>query len=253
MIVGKNNHDEDNSIDMNRMSNGHVIKIPDENDSHPSNQTWSSYLSSFISSARPHSSYGKSSSRLTHSKYYQKLVNIDENHTLSNDENNNQNSTTTDDLNGKSTLIDLSSSSSSPSDECPSNETNDKYLFTTEHYFYIFLFTILYFTWFIFIAEISVLHLLIYLILITLYFLSTRTRRFALAILIYLSYLFLYDALHLVPNYTISQVHIEDVYLLEKKIFGIVSQGQLLTLNEYFKLNHQPLLDILTGICYLNW
>lgn len=227
--------DNETSIDMNRISNGHTMKISDEKQSHPSNTSWSSYLSPFIPSGR--------SSRSNHSKYYQKLVNIEENHSNNDENNNNQLMTQkiTDELNPKSIILDLPS----PIDD---NET-----FTTEHYFCIFLFTIVYFSWFIFIAGIGIVHLIIYLILITMYFLSSRTRRFALATLIYLCFLFLYDSLHLIPNYTVSQVHIEDVYLLEKKFFGVVSQGQLLTWNEYFKMNHQPLLDIFTGICYLNW
>ena len=242
-------HENDISIDMNRMSNGHTMKISDDKEFHPSNHSWSSYLSTLVSSTRLHPSSGRSS-RPIHSKYYQKLVNIEENPS-NNDENNNNQAipTTTDELNSKSMILDLSS----PIDDCSNNDTNEDHIFTTEHYFSIFFFTILYFTWFIFIAGISIVHLIIYLILIMLYFLSTRTRRFALATLIYLSFLFLYDSLHLIPNYTISQVHIEDVYLLEKKIFGVVSQGQILTLNEYFKIHHQPLLDIFTGICYLNW
>ena len=165
-----------------------------------------------------------------------------------NDENNNHEIENK--INSNSIIIDLPSSQS---DECTNKDTTERFIFTTEHYLWIFMLTILYFTWFIFIAGISIIHLILYLVIISLYFLSERTRRFALAILIYLSYLLLYDALHVIPNYTVSKVHIEDIYLLEKKFFGIVSNGQLMTLNEYFKIHHKPLLDIFTGICYLNW
>lgn len=113
--------------------------------------------------------------------------------------------------------------------------------------------SLIYFLWFIFVAGISIVHLIIYSALLFLYCISDRTRRFALAILIYLTYLLFYDALHLIPNYTVSNIHIKDIYLIEKKYFGIARQGQVLTLNEYFKENHHPFFDVLSGLCYLNW
>lgn len=121
------------------------------------------------------------------------------------------------------------------------------------HIFVISCVTLIYFLWFIFVAGISIVHLIIYSALLFLYCVSDRTRRFALAILIYFTYLLFYDALHLIPNYTVSNIHIEDIYLMEKKYFGINYQGQVLTLNEYFKENHHPFLDVFTGLCYLNW
>lgn len=113
--------------------------------------------------------------------------------------------------------------------------------------------SLIYFLWFIFVAGISLVHLIIYSSLLFLYLVSDRTRRFALAILIYFTYLLFYDALHLIPNYTVSNIHIEDIYLIEKKFFGIYRQGQLITLNEYFKETHIPFFDVFTGLCYLNW
>ena len=145
----------------------------------------------------------------------------------------------------------------------PSNHSNELlnnpdmkqtfYQTLKESYPWIILISLIYFFWFIFIAGISIVQILIYLALLFLYLLSDRTRRFALAISIYLTYLLLYDSLHLVPNYTISNIHIQDIYLIEKKIFGIYKQGHLVTLNEYFQQNHTPVLDVLTGLCYLNW
>ena len=122
-----------------------------------------------------------------------------------------------------------------------------------ENLLWIFCLSLLYFLWFICIAGISFVHVLIYSSLLLLYVLSDRTRRFVLAILIYLAYLLLYDALHLVPNYTVSKVHIRDIYLIEKKVFGIYINGDSMTFNEYFQQHHIPFLDVLTGLCYLNW
>ncbi|CAF4235158.1 unnamed protein product [Rotaria sp. Silwood2] len=256
------------------MSNGHVIQSIDDNESNPSINLLSTFFSTLTSSFRPRTPsklpYGKllHKSRSKVSKYYKNQRNNDIKHDetnsiyhqlnihTTNDENNNQ---TKNENKQNSVIIDLLPLTSSESngslinDDGDDNYNKNNYIFTTEHLIWLFILTIIYFTWFIFIAGISILHIIIYLVLISLYLLSDRTRRFTLAIIIYFTYLFLYDALHLIPNYTVSQVHISDVYLVEKKFFGIFINGHMMTLNEFFKLHHIPLLDILTGICYLNW
>ncbi|CAF1060057.1 unnamed protein product [Adineta ricciae] len=159
-----------------------------------------------------------------------------------NDENNN-------DTNSNPLVLQLSP----PSSNDFLIHSDNRLLFLKDNLILLVFVSSIYFLWFIFIAGISIVHVLIYIALFVSLFLSERTRRFALAILIYLTYLLLYDALHLVPNYTVSNIHIKDVYLMEKKLFGIYSNGKIITLNEYFQQNHIPLLDVFTGICYLNW
>lgn len=154
-----------------------------------------------------------------------------------NDENNNQ------------TIIHLPTQISSQKSEF----LTESCAFTREHILWIFAVTLIYFLWFICIAGIGLIHVAIYVVILVLYLLSDRTRRFILAFLIYLVYLLFYDALHLLPNYSVSKVHIRDVYLTEKRLFGIFSNGNLMTLNEYFRIHHRPFLDVFTGICYLNW
>lgn len=226
--VSKTTHDG-YLIKMDKLSNGDLIESDNDDDKFESNSLSSRFFSFFRLSPNQHKRYLPFSS--TNNYLY---------HQLNPNENSNSNST----------LIDLPSTTNQIDDTI---DFNDKYIFTTEHFLWIFLVTFLYFTWFIFIAGIGLIHIIIYLIMIILYLISDRTRRLTLAILIYLSYLLFYDALHVMPNYTVSKVHIEDIYRIEKKFFGIVSQGQLMTLNEYFKINHKPFLDIFTGICYLNW
>jgi len=170
-------------------------------------------------------------------------------HTINDENNNNKNSN---DTNQNSIIVNI-----------PNNHSNDLLLNSDpkqtflislkDNFLWIILISLIYFLWFILIAGISIVHILIYLTLLLLYLISDRTRRFSLAALIYLTYLLIYDALHLVPNYTISNIHIEDIYLIEKKFFGIYRKGHLITLNEYFQQNHMPLLDIFSGLCYLNW
>jgi len=164
-----------------------------------------------------------------------------------NDENNNERSN---DTNQNSVLIHI------PTNHELLTNSDNKYSFISffkENLIWIILISLIYFLWFICVAGISIVHIIIYFVLFFLLSISDRTRRFALAILIYFTYLLFYDTLHLVPNYTVSNIHIQDIYLIEKKFFGIRKNGHIITLNEYFQQNHIALLDIFTGICYLNW
>lgn len=260
-LIGQNNQDE-LLLPMSSMSNGHAKNDIDDQSSmtsirHPLRTFFSSILSPFrttdSSLTSVHTRHSSPSKNSRHQRFHNRKS-TDNNsiyhqipHQMINDENNN---TKQSDLSkNSSTIVDLSSIQ---------NLHNDELIFgsqslTRRHLIWMIFFTLIYFTWFIAIAGISILHVTVYIIFFLSYVASDRSRRFVLAIFIYLFYLLLYDALRLIPNYSVSKVHIRDVYYTEKRLFGIVSNGNLLTLNEYFRLNHQPILDVFTGICYLNW
>jgi len=86
-----------------------------------------------------------------------------------------------------------------------------------------------------------------------LFYASAITRKFVTGFSIFVVYWIIFDYMKAFPNYEYSTVHIADVYNFEKHLFGIHSQGQLLTPNEYLRLNGTTFLDILTGIFYLCW
>ncbi len=85
------------------------------------------------------------------------------------------------------------------------------------------------------------------------YFASGITRKFITGFSIFIVFWIVYDYMKAFPNYLYHPVHIEDLYLAEKKLFGIHHNGTVLTLNEYFLQHHTVSLDILTGISYLCW
>lgn len=85
------------------------------------------------------------------------------------------------------------------------------------------------------------------------YFASGITRKFITGFSIFIIFWIVYDYMKAFPNYRYQAVHIEDVYLAEKKVFGIQQGGIVLTLNEYFLQHHTVALDIMTGISYLCW
>lgn len=86
-----------------------------------------------------------------------------------------------------------------------------------------------------------------------LFYASAVTRKFITGFSIFVVYWIIYDYMKAFPNYEYSAVHIADIYNFEKHLFGIHSQGKLLTPNEYWRFNGTTFLDILTGIFYLCW
>jgi hypothetical protein len=86
-----------------------------------------------------------------------------------------------------------------------------------------------------------------------LYYFSLPSRRFILGFSIFIVFWIIFDSMKALPNYKVSDIHIEDLYHTEKKLFGINDQGTLVTPNEYAQKHTSPFLDVLTGFFYLNW
>ncbi len=85
------------------------------------------------------------------------------------------------------------------------------------------------------------------------FYVSEITRKFILGFSVFIVYWILFDYMKAIPNYTISQVHLADLYNFEKRLFGIQYNNRLLTPNEYWKLNANTILDVIGGIFYLCW
>lgn len=85
------------------------------------------------------------------------------------------------------------------------------------------------------------------------YFGSQTSRRFILGFSIFIIYWVIFDSMKAYPNYRFNDVNIESLYNLEKMLFGIRTNGILLTPNEYLALHTSSFLDIVTGIFYLCW
>jgi membrane-associated phospholipid phosphatase len=83
----------------------------------------------------------------------------------------------------------------------------------------------------------------------TLFYLSGLTRRFILGFTVFIVFWIIFDSMKAFPNYRYNTVHIESIYRLEKKLFGIDGQ----TLNEYFSAHRSTLADVVSGCFYLCW
>lgn len=86
-----------------------------------------------------------------------------------------------------------------------------------------------------------------------LYYASHVTRRLFIGLSVFVVFWIIFDYMKAFPNYRYNSVHIEDIYDFEKKIFGVASDGKLMTLNEYFALHHCRLVDLFAGFSYLCW
>lgn len=86
-----------------------------------------------------------------------------------------------------------------------------------------------------------------------LYTASKRTRNFVLSLMPFIVFWVIFDYMKAFPNFKFNKVHIGDLYILEKKYFGITYQGVVHTLNEYWELNRNTFLDVLNGFFYLCW
>lgn len=87
----------------------------------------------------------------------------------------------------------------------------------------------------------------------TLYYSSVITRKFVLGFLVFVVYWIIFDYMKAIPNYTVSHVHIADLYNFEKRLFGINFNGNRLTPNEYWRINGNTTLDIIAGLFYICW
>ena len=86
-----------------------------------------------------------------------------------------------------------------------------------------------------------------------LYFASNQTRKFITGFSIFLIFWIVFDYMKAFPNYQYKPVHIESLYLLEKKLFGISVGQSILTPNEDWLSHRTTLLDIATGLFYITW
>lgn len=85
------------------------------------------------------------------------------------------------------------------------------------------------------------------------FYASGISRKFILGFSVFIVYWILFDYMKAFPNYTVSKVHIADLYNLEKHLFGINFNGNILTPNEYWKANSKSYLDVIGGLFYLCW
>jgi hypothetical protein len=130
---------------------------------------------------------------------------------------------------------------------------NNSVLINTQSVIIVSCLSIAYLLLSIFLLGYKIDQLVLIFIFNTLYYLSPITRKFILGFSIFIFYWIIFDYMKAFPNYNYNQVHIADLYNFEKHLFGIQSNGKLLTANEYLNLKGTTFLNVFTGLFYLCW
>ncbi len=86
-----------------------------------------------------------------------------------------------------------------------------------------------------------------------LYFLSVVTRKFITGFSVFILFWVLFDYMKAFPNYWFNPVHIQDLYNLEKLLFGVRNENITLTPNEFWLQHRSTFLDVMSGVFYLTW
>ena len=111
----------------------------------------------------------------------------------------------------------------------------------------------IYFIWVYFFVGIRSDHFALLFIVLGGYLTHTYSRKLVSAFFIFIIYWVIYDSMRVFPNYEFNTIYIEEPYLLEKELFGIELNDQIVTPNEYFLTNNSAFLDVLSGFFYINW
>ena len=97
-------------------------------------------------------------------------------------------------------------------------------------------------------------HLLLAILIATLYFASSATRKLAVALIPFILFGISYDWMNLLPNYEVNTVDVKSLYENEKSLFGISTvEWGLLTPNEFWSHHTSRVLNFLAGVFYLCW
>lgn len=96
-------------------------------------------------------------------------------------------------------------------------------------------------------------HLLMVSVFLILFFAGKSTRKFAVGLLPFFIFGISYDWMRVYPNYEVNPIDVQNLYNLEKSLFGIKENGALLIPCEYFALHHSVIADVFAGFFYLCW
>jgi len=125
--------------------------------------------------------------------------------------------------------------------------------FTTKNIIINLILVGAYLLWNKFIGAIRNEHYFLIVLWLVAFYAHEKSRKFILGFSVFIIFWIVYDSMRLVPNYKVSTVHIKEPYDFEKKLFGILLNGQQVTPNEYFAQINNRFLDFLAGFFYLNW
>ena len=96
-------------------------------------------------------------------------------------------------------------------------------------------------------------HLVLLLIILGFTLIHDYTFRVVLALSGFIGFIILYDAMTFMPNYSVNDVHIKDLYDLEVQLFGVYDNGLKVSLCEWFEPRMTDFQSFIYGFSYLLW
>ena len=90
-------------------------------------------------------------------------------------------------------------------------------------------------------------HLLFIVLINALYFFSDTTQRFVKGFSFFIVYWIIYDSMKAWPNFEFRPVDIQNLYELEKQLFGIRENGTTLIPSEFFRQHHGTIPDLVSS------
>jgi hypothetical protein len=96
-------------------------------------------------------------------------------------------------------------------------------------------------------------HTLVALTFLSLFLATEKSRKLIAGLVPFFIFAISYDWMRVFPNYNVNPVDVEDLFNLEKKIFGITDQSIEKIPSEYFFHHNHPVADFFTGLFYLAW
>lgn len=96
-------------------------------------------------------------------------------------------------------------------------------------------------------------HLFLVVLFCVMFFANDKSRKLAVGLMPFLIFGISYDWMRVFPNYTVNSIDIKNLYEMEKSLFGINVDGELLIPCEYFAKYNHKIADFFAGIFYLGW
>ncbi len=110
-----------------------------------------------------------------------------------------------------------------------------------------------YWLWFGLFVGVGSTEIMFYVVVVALCFISYRTRQLTLGFLPLYIYLICYSSLKVLHRTDFFSIHNEDLYLLEKKLFGIGEGVSRMIPCEHLNANSSTLMDVISGSFYITW
>ena len=112
---------------------------------------------------------------------------------------------------------------------------------------------ILYWSWFVFLVGVESTDIALFILITAFYFINRPTRKLFIIFSPFFIYLTFYNSLRVLSQVNPFKIHIQDLYDLEVKLFGVYRAGTKISLNEFFLENSNAVLDVFSGMFYITW